>query len=114
MADYSSKYKKLSLDEVIAEVLQSDEEQELSEFEECIIEIRDFEDEEGNEQLLVMSQIQITFVPLVDRDTYWMMMTMQMKMIMLTVKRGTHCLPAYILSETNFPRDINVIFYSIL
>ena len=118
MADCSSKHKKLSLDEVIAEVLQSDEEQELSEFEECIIEIRDFEDEERNEQLLVMSQIQITFVHLVDRDTHWMMMMMmmmmQMKMIMLTVKRGTHCLQAYILSETNFPRDINVIFYSIL
>ena len=43
MADCSSKHKNLSLDEVIAEVLQSDEEQELSEFEECIIEIRDFE-----------------------------------------------------------------------
>ena len=114
MADCSSKHKKLSLDEVIAEVLQSDEEQELSEFEECIIEIRDFEDEEGNEHLLVMSQIQITFVHLVDRDTHWLMMTMQMKMIMLTVKQGTHCLQAYILSETNFPRDINVIFYSIL
>ena len=115
MADCSSKHKKLSLDEVIAEVLQSDEEQELSEFEECIIEIRDFEDEEGNEQLLVMPQIQITFVHLVDRDTHCMMMIMmQMKMIMLTVKRGTHCLQAYILSETNFPRDINVIFYSIL
>ena len=76
MADCSSKHKKLSLDEVIAEVLQSDEEQELSEFEECIIEIRDFEDEEGNEQLLVMPQIQITFVHLVDRDTHWMMMIM--------------------------------------
>ena len=114
MADCSSKHKKLSLDEVIAEVLQSDEEQELSEFEECIIEIRDFEGEEGSEHLLVMSQIQITFVHLVDRDTHWLMMTMQMKMIMLTVKQGTHCLQAYILSETNFPRDINVIFYSIL
>ena len=114
MADCSSKHKNLSLDEVIAEVLQSDEEQELSEFEECIIEIRDFEGEEGNEHLLVMSQIQITFVHLVDRDTHWLMMTMQMKMIMLTVKQGTHCLQPYILSETNFPRDINVIFYSIL
>ena len=55
--------------EVIAGVLQSDEEQELSDFEESESEIGDSEDEEGNQQLLVTSQIPINFVHPVDRET---------------------------------------------
>ena len=39
--------KKVSLDKVIAAVLQSNEEQEFSDFEESESEIGDFEDEEG-------------------------------------------------------------------
>ena len=67
MADCSSKRKKYH--EVIAGVLQSDEEQELSDFEESESEIGDSEDEEGNQQLLVTSQIPINFVHPVDRET---------------------------------------------
>lgn len=69
MADCSSKRKKSSLDEVIAGVSQSDEEQELSDIEESESEMGDFEDEEWNQQLLVTSQIPITFIHPVDRET---------------------------------------------
>ena len=53
MAASCSKQKKLSLEEVIAGVLQSDEENELSSFEESESELEDFEDEEGNQMLFV-------------------------------------------------------------
>ena len=39
-----------------------------SDFEECEIEIRNFEDDERNQQLLVTSQVPITFIHLVDHE----------------------------------------------
>ena len=108
MADCSSKHKEL-LDKVIAGVLQSDEDQEQwfwrvwnwnkklwRWWKESAV-VGDFS---GSNYLHTSGWPRST-----------MMMTMQMKMIMLTVKWDTHCLLRYIPFETSFPRNIKDLYY---
>ena len=111
MADCFTQRKKLSLDEVVAGVVQCDEDQELSDFEESESEIGDFEDEKRNQRLLVTSQVAITFLHRVDRETLLDDDDDANENDYVDNEVSAHCLQGYILSQTNFPRDINNIYY---
>ena len=63
MTDCSSGTKKLTLSEVLDKVLESDEEEDLSDITESEDEIGDYEDDDGNEQLFFPSNTQIRYFP---------------------------------------------------